>query len=107
MTMKRKVRTRCPCCSQLLSKPIELADRNMVHLSMQEQALFNIVKANPNGITHTQIHERVFYSNRWGEPCTPQVIPTVARNINRKIDKWGMKIIMTGGPGSTYYLVAL
>lgn len=104
---RRKVRIRCPCCGQDLPKPIPLADPSMVHLSAQEQALFNIVKANPQGLAAAQIHARIFHTNRWGEAATPQMVPTVARNVNKKIAQWGMRIKNTGGRGSTYFMVPL
>ena len=92
--MKRKIRTKCPCCGHALTAPIigaRNADR-IAWLSVGEQSLFNLLKANPNGLTNKQIHERIFHTNRWGEPSSRNIVPTVTRKVNAKIAPWGMTI---------------
>ena len=106
---KPKFRTRCPCCGQQLEKPIALGDASMVRLSCNEQSLFNLVKSNPVGLTVSQIRERIFPEKQNGDEYSSghRIVSTTAYHTNKKIAAWGMKIINTGGPGSTYYLVAL
>jgi hypothetical protein len=102
-----KMRTKCPCCGQGLPQPIALSDPNMVHLPTQQQALFNLVKANPEGLTSAQIRERIFHTNKDGEPYCHQIVPTTTHHVNEKIAPWGLKIVASGGPGSVFRLVAL
>jgi hypothetical protein len=80
----------------------------LIHLSANESALFNVLKSNPKGITCAAIMERVFYRCHTGEPYKGnKVVPVTAHWLNKKIAAWGMKVISSGGPGSTYYLVEL
>ena len=104
---KRKVRTKCPCCGQPLAQPIELADPTMVHLPTQQQALFNLVKSTPQGLTGMQIRERLFHTNRNGEPYCDRIVGVTVYHLNKKIAAWGLKLSAMSGPGSIYRLVAL
>ena len=103
----RKVRTKCPCCGQALAQPIELADPAMVHLPTQQQALFNLVKSNPQGLTGMQIRERIFHTNRNGEPYCDRIVGVTVYHLNKKIAAWGLKLSAISGPGSIYRLVVL
>ncbi len=106
--MKRKYLTKCPCCGQALPAPIALTNGGMVHLSANEQALFNLIKSTAaQGITARAILERLFHTNRDGEPYSHQIVPTTASHVNKKISAWGLKIAATGGPGSIYRLVQI
>ena len=104
---KRKVRTKCPCCGQPLAHPIELADPAMVHLPTQQQALFNLVKSNPQGLTGMQIRERLFHTNRNGDPYCDRIVGVTAHMLNKRIAAWGLKVSATWGAGSVYRLVQL
>jgi hypothetical protein len=105
---KPKMQTKCPCCGHALAEPVALSDDNMVHLSTNEQALFNLIKANgADGITCRAILERLFHTNRDGEPYSHNIVAVTAHNANVKIVAWGLKLVSTGGPGSVYRLVQL
>jgi hypothetical protein len=79
----------------------------LVHLSVNEQALFNVIKASPKGITCDAIMERVFYRCRTGDAYKgTKVVHVTAHWLNKKIAAWGLKVVSSGGAGSTYYLVA-
>ena len=106
--MKPKYRTKCPCCGHQLDQPVALTNGDMVHLSANEQALFNLVKSTGStGIEARAILERIWHTNKNGEPYCHQMVPTVTVKTNKKIAAWGMKIVATGGPGSVYRLVQL
>ena len=104
---KRKVRTKCPCCGQQLAQPITLADPNMVHLHGQQQALFNLMKSCPTGLTSSQIRDRIFHTNEQGEPYCRQIVQAHTFHLNKRIAAWGLKVVSTGGRGSVYRLVQL
>lgn len=105
---KRKFRNKCPCCGHDLAEPVAITNGEMVHLSANEQALFNLVKScRETGISARAILERIWHTNKNGDPYCHQMVPTVALHTNKKIAAWGMKIVGTGGPGSVYRLVQL
>jgi hypothetical protein len=86
---------------------VAITNGSMVHLSANEQALFNLVKSCREGISARAILERIWHTNRNGEPYCHQMVPTVTVKTNKKIAAWGLKITATGGPGSVYWLVQL
>jgi hypothetical protein len=107
MTHPRKVQTKCPCCGQPLAKPIAIADPAIPYLHTQRQALFNLLKANPQGLTAEQIRARIFHTKRNGEPYCEKVVSVTLHHLNKKIAPWGLKVAATGGWGSVYRLVQL
>ncbi len=96
----KKVISRCPCCGQ--SAPPLGFNGHFVSLSTMQQALFNIVKQAPEGIRLDGIRERLGVEDK-----NPQYVAATSRVLNKKIAKWGFKVVMSGGLGSIYRLVQL
>lgn len=98
----------CPCCGHSLDKPIGI-DGARVWLGANQQALFNIVKAHPDGIAAEAIRQRLFSTSRKGKPYSrcDSIVAATANYTNKKLKLWGLKIVSTGGPGSVYRLVRL
>lgn len=82
-------------------------DAATVHLGANQQALFNIMKANASGISAETIRERILTTNRNGEPYNPSIVAVMAKHVNDKIKPWGLRIQSTGGPGSVYRLIRI
>ena len=82
-------------------------DAVAVTLGPNQQALFNIMKAHPDGISAKTIHDRLFTTNRDGDPHCHNIVAVTASKLNEKIKAWGLRIKGTGGPGSVYRLVRL
>ena len=94
---------RCPCCGTPMKQPG--VDRTKVVFGPRQQALFNVLKACPDGLSVQEILERIGGNSI-------NLISVMAHHINRKIAKpeplgWGIKIKATGGIGSVYRLVKL
>ena len=98
----------CPCCGAVLEAPIGI-DGTRVWLGANQQALFNIVKKHPAGISADVIRQRLFSRSRNGEPYAhcDSIVAATANYTNKKIKAWGLKIVSTKGPGSVYRLVRL
>ena len=94
---------RCPCCGHPMEQPG--VDKPVVTMGPNQQALFNLLKANPDGISAAAIRDRVFTTNRDGDPHCHNIVAVVTANVNKKIKAWGLRISSTGGPGSVYRLV--
>lgn len=98
----------CPCCGASLAAPIGI-DGDRVWLGANQQALFNILKAHPEGISAEAVRQRLFSQSRKGEPYArcESIVAATANYTNKKIAKWGLRIVSTKGPGSVYRLVRL
>jgi hypothetical protein len=82
-------------------------DARTVHLGANQQALFNLLKANASGISAEAIRERILTTSRNGEVYNPNIVAVMASHINKKIKPWGLRIQSTGGPGSVYRLIQI
>ena len=103
--MSSKKQYKCPCCGAPMPKLG--IDRSKPYLGSNQQALFNLIKTCPNGITSEAIRERLLTTNRDGDAYSHHIVPTMAAQINKKIKAWGLQIKATGGPGSVYRLIQL
>lgn len=106
--MPRRKDYACPCCGAALDAPIGI-NGDRIWLGANQQALFNIVKAHPDGISAETIRDRLFTISRKGESYARcgSIVAATANYTNRKIAAWGLKIVSTKGPGSVYRLVRL
>jgi hypothetical protein len=101
----RNKRYNCPCCGTPMSKPG--IDARTVHLGANQQALFNLLKANASGISVDAIRNRILTTNRDGDSYNSSIVAVMASHINKKIKPWGLRIQSTGGPGSVYRLIQI
>ena len=103
--MGYKKNRRCPCCGAPLAE--ELGIKPSVRLGPNQQALFDLLRRHPQGITNEAIRERLFATNRKGDPYHGSIVAVMTHHVNRKIKPWGLAIRGTGGPGSVYQLVQI
>lgn len=82
-------------------------DAATVTMGANQRALFNLMKNNASGISAAVIKDRVFTTNRDGDPHCHNIVAVTASQVNSKIKAWGLRIKSTGGPGSVYRLVRL
>jgi hypothetical protein len=101
-------RYRCPCCGQLTPQLVGF-NGAIVKLGPNQQALFNVLKASPHGISCAAIRERIFTSKRDGDTYCHNIVAVTTHYVNKKIAKFKppLKIVSTGGHGSIYRLVRL
>lgn len=90
----------CPTCGRAFPPVIEVGGK-------RRQALFDYVANHPEGVTVWQIIETVWADDPNGGPEQTNIVPVMAKQINRKLKKLGLscRIKATGGPGSLYRLV--
>lgn len=106
--MSRRKNYVCPCCGSTLDAPLGI-DGKRAWLGPNQQALFNILKRHPDGITASAIRDRIFTASRKGTPyvACDSIVAATANYTNKKLASWGLRIVSTKGPGSVYRLVRL
>lgn len=100
MTTKCKV---CPHCGLP-----SVGDDIAAVLPGKQRMLYEIVRDSGQvGVTVWQAIERLYASDPNGGPEHKSIISVMTKNINRKIDRFGIAIKSRGGPGAVYKLVGL
>lgn len=99
---------RCPCCGQLTPDLVGF-NGDVVHMGPNQQALFNLLKRSPQGVSCEAIRERVFTSKRDGDTYCHNIVAVTTHYVNKKIAKFKppLKIVSTKGHGAIYRLVRL
>jgi hypothetical protein len=88
----------CPHCGRPWPKEPQVTGK-------RRQAMVNALSRNPNGLTVYQLLDKIYADDADGGACR-QVIPVMARSINKQLRSRGWRITATGGPGSRYRLEA-
>jgi|HubBroStandDraft_4_1064222.scaffolds.fasta_scaffold00027_41 hypothetical protein len=106
--MASKKNYRCPCCGQLTPDLVGFEGK-VVHMGPNQQALFNLLKKAPQGLSHEAIRERVFPSRSNGDDYCHNIVAVTTHYVNKKIAQFKppLKIVSTKGHGSIYRLVRL
>ena len=103
---RKRIKPRCPCRGASLPERLGI-DPAMVHMGANQQALFNLIKANPRGLSVEVIRDRILTTSRRGEPYCNSIVAVMAKHVNDKIKPWGLRIQATGGIGSVYRLIRI
>lgn len=96
----------CPCCGTEVSEPIYVA-KKLFHLSPKQSRLLRILKSAPEGLTNSEVMDRLYINDADGGPISSNVISVMKANINKKLIKAGMtiRIESTMGAHAIYRLV--
>jgi hypothetical protein len=90
----------CDHCGQPLG-----ADRVEARLQGNQRALYSMVRlAGARGIGSREAVDRLYSHSRDGGPASTNIISVMVRQINAKVEKFGIAIRSPGGPGAVYRL---
>lgn len=93
---------RCACCGQIIP-PADHPFRN----AEVKRKIYDAISKHPEGLNRKTIVDLVYGDDPDGGPENMNVISVHVKKMNPRLAPQGLRITSTGGPYSTYRLVAL
>ncbi len=94
---------KCPCCGQVVTDYIWLAN-GLFTLGAMQRRLVDVLRKAPDGIPVGRVKELLYSNDPNGGPETNNIIAVMAAQINRKMAKHGLRIRSRGGRFAIYSL---